>query len=328
MKKGKNNVDCVDVKSDGVEGLLKLLFTTAISIIIVLTVISISVAGIQYMTEQATGQIKGGAKKRLTNSFVALALGLLSYTILYTINKQLVNFTFNPASIDKDGSIAKGAADAEAARSAGTFSSSLGGIEPLVTGITPPYATGPVSPTGYVNIQTGAPCTPVAGVPDSLNPCVSQKVTVAAGNFGSWSESAADAWVLGLPSGPRSTDGRLVISVYSKTGDSVTDSGTAGGRGNADNLLREGSVALSPNLVARYHPQVGQEIFINGTSVGFFEDTSDDDYQGTPIVNTVDIYDENKTMGSSILKNIQAGQWNITFGSNKRPQIPNPSPKK
>ncbi|MBC7981858.1 hypothetical protein H7X65_02165, partial [Candidatus Parcubacteria bacterium] len=60
MSKGKNNVDCVNVKTDGVESLLKLLFTTAITIIIVLTVISISVAGIQYMTEQATGQIKGG----------------------------------------------------------------------------------------------------------------------------------------------------------------------------------------------------------------------------------------------------------------------------
>ncbi|MBC7766547.1 hypothetical protein H7Y21_00945, partial [Arenimonas sp.] len=115
MKKGRDEkTDCVKV-ANGTENLLELLFTTAITIIIVLTVISISVAGIQFMTEQAQGQTQGAAKKRLQNSFIALGLGLLSYTILYTVNKQLVNFTFNPVGIDIKGSIGRGINDANIA---------------------------------------------------------------------------------------------------------------------------------------------------------------------------------------------------------------------
>ncbi len=178
---------CIDV-AGGTENLLKLLFTTAITIIIVMTVISISIAGIQFMTEQATGQIKGGAKKRLQNSFIALALGLLSYTILYTVNKQLVNFTFNPVSIDINGAINRGIQDANIAEI------SSGASTALVDAVQTPYAPGSqISPTGYINIQTGAPCTPVAGVPDSLNPCVKQTVptptfgeTTTPGNFSTY----------------------------------------------------------------------------------------------------------------------------------------------
>ncbi len=100
---------CVIV-SGATENLIKLLFTSAITVIIILTVINISIAGIRYMTEEAVGK-KGEAKKKLTNSLIALALGLASYTILYTVNKQLVQFEFNPKNIDKDGSVDKGLED-------------------------------------------------------------------------------------------------------------------------------------------------------------------------------------------------------------------------
>ncbi len=100
------NVTCVNV-SNATEDIVKMLFTVGITVIIMLTVISIAVSGIQYMTEEAVGK-KGAAKKRLTNSFIALGLGLLSYTILYTVNKKLVEFDFNPSEIDVDKSIQKG----------------------------------------------------------------------------------------------------------------------------------------------------------------------------------------------------------------------------
>jgi hypothetical protein len=150
---------CIDVANGGTENLLSLLFTTAISIIIVLTVINLTVAGIQYMTEQATGQIKGGARKRLKDSIIALALGLLSYTILYTVNKQLVEFTFDPVSIDINNSVASGVNSANNAQTGG-YSSGLGGIE--FVGPPSPYNpfTAP-SPTGWVYTQTGLPCTPL-----------------------------------------------------------------------------------------------------------------------------------------------------------------------
>jgi hypothetical protein len=143
LVEGKDGEEsCVDV-SVGTENLLQLFFTTAISIIIILTVVNISVSGIQYMTERATGQIKGGARKRLTDSFIALGLGILSYTILYTVNKQLVNFTFNPASIDLNNSVDKGIESANQAQIGG-FSSDLGAIE-VILPITPnsPYVAAP-----------------------------------------------------------------------------------------------------------------------------------------------------------------------------------------
>ncbi len=323
---------CIDVKNGGTENLLSLLFTTAISIIIVLTVINLTVAGIQYMTEKATGKVAGGARKRLIDSIIALALGLLSYTILYTVNKQLVNFTFNPVSIDIDNSVASGVNSANIAQIGG-FSSGLGGIE----GVSPLLPNNPFnggSPSGWVYALTGLPCTPAT--PWSLIPstatetkdaqgrsCVRGGVS-STGNFGSWNERTTENWVRSLQGGQRSTDGRLVITIYSATRDRVTDSNTAQRRGNRNNLLREGSVALSPDLISRYRPQTGQEIFINGISIGFYEDATAESYNGVSFRNTVDIYDENGTLGGDFLKNIPSGQWTISFGRNIRPQISNP----
>jgi cell wall-associated NlpC family hydrolase len=127
----KVNVTCIDVSTGGVENILKIFFTLLISIIIIMSVINISISGIQFMTEEASGQIKGGARKRLQNSFIALGLGLLSYTILYTVNRQLVAFNFNPESIDKDGSIEKGIESAEEAAGKSPFSTAVGSIEAL-----------------------------------------------------------------------------------------------------------------------------------------------------------------------------------------------------
>ena len=190
--KKNSSIDCVNV-AGGTENLLKLLFTTAITIIIVLTVISISVAGIQFMTEQATGQIKGGAKKRLQNSFIALGLGLLSYTILYTVNKQLVNFTFNPVSIDIHGAIGDGINDANiAALSSGASTALVDAARPVVptngVGLSNP------SPTGYVNKLTGAPCTPFVGPPApgaAPDPCVKQDTL--AGAYAGWGTNGVGA---------------------------------------------------------------------------------------------------------------------------------------
>ncbi len=168
---GTKGQPCINVGGPAVEGLLKILFMTAITIVITLTVVNIAVSGIQYMTQEANVAKKGAAKKRLTDSFIALALGLMSYTILYTVNQQLVNFTFNPASIDATGAIARGNADAVAALAQGPLSSDIVGFEallaPIITTVVNQYGQPVTSPTGYVNPYTGQPCTPT-GVPDYL----------------------------------------------------------------------------------------------------------------------------------------------------------------
>ncbi len=149
----------MNVRIGGTENLLKLFFTLAISIIIVLTVINIAISGIQYMTQEANIGKKGEAKKRLQNSIIALMLGLLSYTILYTVNKQLVEFTFNPAGIDADGSINQGIAAAVAAQQqSAALSSTFSGIEAIMTPVyqvgNPGYAAGPTWSNPYFPGQT------------------------------------------------------------------------------------------------------------------------------------------------------------------------------
>lgn len=293
---------CVDVSS-GTENILSLFFRIAISLIIVLTVINITVAGIQYMTENATGKVQGGANKRLKDSLIALALGLFSYTILYTVNKQLVNFDFNPVSIDIDNSVGKGVQSANVAQ--------IGGFSTTINEA--------VGVGGFYGGQQGG----AGGVP-FVGGGGSDSFLDTFNRTGSWDERTVENWVRSLKNGQRSTDGRLVITVYSATNDSITDTNTAQRRGNRNNLLREGSVALSPDLISRYKPQTGEEIFINGLSVGFYEDATASIYNGVVFNNTIDIYDENKSLGGSYLKNIPGGQWSISFGPNKRAQILNP----
>ncbi len=173
----------------------------------------------------------------------------------------------------------------------------------------------------------GSSGTGLENQPTNGGPTSGTRPTTPTQPSGNWTETGTDQWAKGLATGERSLDGRLVISAYGSQGDDVTDSNTAAGRGNADNLLREGSVALSPDLIDKYKPATGAEVFINGVSVGFYEDATAGKYKGTTFNNTIDIYDTNGSLGGIQnfgIKNIPAGQWNISFGP-PRAQIANPS---
>ncbi len=144
------------------------------------------------------------------------------------------------------------------------------------------------------------------------------------GTFSGWTEQQIQEYLYSLPSMPRSTDGRLIFSTYRSIGDSTPDRLTTLGYGNRNNLLIPGSVALSPDLIRRYNPLPGQEIFVNGYSVGFYDDTTASSYRGTAIVNTIDIYDPNNNIGNQ-LRGLPAGQWHINLGNVIRPQTPHPN---
>jgi hypothetical protein len=170
IQTASGTVNCIDVSSSNAN-MINIVFTTLIAIVIILTVISISVSGIQYMTEEAIGSIKGKAKKRLQNSFIALGLALLSYSIVYTINKQLIEFEFNPSKIDENNTINKGIQDAIEAKAKGGVYVSDNAVEYLTQPIqqgggynqTP---QGGVSNTfmGAYNTQTGPLTGPQTGV--------------------------------------------------------------------------------------------------------------------------------------------------------------------
>ncbi len=115
----------------------------------------------------------------------------------------------------------------------------------------------------------------------------------------------------GLSSTGRSSDGRLTFTAYGYAGDFTSDTYSNILRiGNRNNSLLPGSVALSRDMIARYNPPLGASVFINGTHVGYFDDTV-----GPGSVNTIDFFDPNKELGgNNFMRNIPSGQWNITFG--------------
>ena len=79
----------VDTKQ-GIEKYIKGIIQLVIGIIGVLAVLMIVVGGIEYMSTVSIGE-KEGAKSRITNALIGLLLALSSYTILNTINPDLVN---------------------------------------------------------------------------------------------------------------------------------------------------------------------------------------------------------------------------------------------
>ncbi len=127
------------------------------------------------------------------------------------------------------------------------------------------------------------------------------------------SEQEILTYLQGLGSGNRSEDGSFFFTTYGGPNDSTPDSNTQKGLGNRNNLLSPGSVALSPDLISRYRPEPGASVYINNNFVGYYDDTTASQYQGTPIRNTVDIYNPSGSMGQQ-LKKIDSGGWNITFG--------------
>lgn len=118
---------------------------------------------------------------------------------------------------------------------------------------------------------------------------------------------------IGFAGGSRRRDGGYNITNY-WDGDTNTNQK----RGNSNNLLREGSIALSPDLISKYRPKVGAAVFINNIQVGYYEDTT-----SAAWLNTVDIYDPLRKYGS-VLLTANPGVATISFGE-VRSQIPNPS---
>lgn len=67
-------------------------FNFGIAIAVALSVIMITLGGIQYMTTDSWSKKEDG-KQRIRQAFLGLGLALISWLILYTINPCLVNFT-------------------------------------------------------------------------------------------------------------------------------------------------------------------------------------------------------------------------------------------
>ncbi|MBU3668488.1 MAG: hypothetical protein FGM57_00805 [Candidatus Taylorbacteria bacterium] len=161
----------------------------------------------------------------------------------------------------------------------------------------------------------------------NANP-VSKEVVYQNSDSNTVSEYLDDLFKYGTKSGGRTTDGTLHFTSYGSANDKTPDSNTKQQRGNNNNLLTLGSVALSPDLIRKYRPAHGAEIIVNGVHIGYYDDSSASTYKGISIVNTIDLYDPNNKYDDALFRIIPAGKWKLTLGP-VRPQIPNiPNSKK
>lgn len=71
---------------------LSKIFNLGIAIAVALSVVMITLGGIQYMTTDSWNKKEEG-KERIKNALYGLGLALISWLILYTINPCLVTFT-------------------------------------------------------------------------------------------------------------------------------------------------------------------------------------------------------------------------------------------
>ena len=114
--------------------------------------------------------------------------------------------------------------------------------------------------------------------------------------------------------GGKAFDGRLNLSQYGGPSDRTKDANTMKGIGNRDNKLRSSSLALSPDLIAKYGLKGGEAISIQtpqGTRyLGTYDDTTGNRSEG----NVIDIYDPTDSLGrDNFMGNIK-GDWKLVVG--------------
>jgi hypothetical protein len=135
-------------------------------------------------------------------------------------------------------------------------------------------------------------------------------------------EKSRKEWVSNLRSiKTRQSTSGINITTYGRRNDPHGDNNTRKRRGFKENLIRPGSVALTPAIYNTYKPAIGSAVFINDVLVGYYEDRAPQTYNGKCFGKTVDIYDPYNEIGP-VLKLASNAQ--ISFGP-PREQIPNPS---
>ena len=266
--------DQLAIGPTGLSDYLNTLVKVGVSLASGLAVIMIVYGGIQYTLTESVFS-KEGAKKTIGNALLGLLLALTAYLILYTLNPDIL-------SLKIAGTRPQDVVTVKAAAPDANIQVVPGGN----TGYWGYSSTNPAGGSGATNME-GTPSGDTSGVANYIN---------------------------SLSDGRRSSDGSLIFSTYATPSDFASNpSGSALTTGNNGNVLTDGSVALSPDLISHYHPSPGQAVYVNKTFVGYYDDTA---YlsANSPAVNTIDIYDRNGSIPSNTLKTVPSGQWNLTFG--------------
>jgi hypothetical protein len=170
-----------------------------------------------------------------------------------------------------------------------------------VTSTSNTSAGGTTNTSGYVN---------TAGNPGqtTVDPATGL-VTTTTGNINDYSY---------LNSFTTDNNGNVHFTAYGYSGDLTPDKNSSEARGNNSNLLTTGSIALSPDLISSLQPQHGAAIYVGGTKVGYYDDSTSPSLTGR-----VDIYDPTASLGGNNFSKKVSGA--VTIDNNDiRKQIPNP----
>ena len=278
----------IDVRN-GLGAYLDKLYTAGIAIATGLAVIMIVFGGIEYVGSGTIGG-KSDGKQRIQDALIGLLLAFMSYLLLNTINPDLL----------KNDLVLEGTQALK-----GTLNSQ--GL-----------------PTNSDNLNTVANRDEINRLTEELN---NPNTTAERKNeiikrieeVSSGINSGSAAFINSIKNiSSRSTDGGLNVTSYGSKFDTTPDDLTKALYGNNNNQIVPGSAALSPDLISKYNPKPGSSVYINGSFVGYYDDSTADTtgpkHGNIPIVNTIDVYDPNGVYGSGVLKGINSNNWQITFG--------------
>ncbi|MES2409509.1 MAG: pilin [Patescibacteria group bacterium] len=121
-----------------------------------------------------------------------------------------------------------------------------------------------------------------------------------------------------------SSNGNVTLTAYGYKGDLTPDTNSSQARGNHNNLLTTGSVALSPDVISRLQPAYGAAVYVGDTKIGYYDDSTAGNYKGKQLTNRVDIFDPSGSLGGNDFSKKLSGDIRID-NSDIRSAASNPS---
>ena len=285
------------------------MYQLGVGIATALAVLMVIWGGVEYITTDAIGGKEEG-KEKVQNAILGLLLALGSYLILQTINPAFLNTNLGITPITTTGAKAPTVSSA----TGGNLNAWANWNKDDQAAFNSAYSHG-IDPTGMTTAEMRA-----AGLSDTeINAVYKENTNQSSQNVynnSSFNGSNLSSSLSSLPSG---TGGALLTS-YGYAGDLTPDTNSSNGIGNKGNLLTSGSVALSPDVISRLNPQPGAAVYVGGTLVGYYDDSTAASYKGVPLTNRVDTYDPTGSLGGNNFSLSSGGQ--ITVDNNNiRPQV-------
>ena len=282
------------------------MYQLGVGVATALAVLMVIWGGVEYITTDAIGGKEEG-KQKVQNAILGLLLALGSYLILQTINPALLNTNLNITKIKTTG------AKAPVVSQGGVTNAWANWTKDDQTAFNSAYTHG-VDPIGMTYQQMKD-----SKLSDAeINAVYKEQLNQSTQNVYNNSSIGSNPGT-SLSSLSGGSEGALLTS-YGYAGDLTSDTNSSNGIGNKGNALTTDSVALSPDVISRLNPQPGAAVYVGGTFVGYYDDSTAASYKGVPLTNRVDKYDPSGSLGGNNFSLSSGGQITVD-NSNIRPQL-------